>query len=165
MKFRVEHSFDLDQPKYESLYFDEPFNEAMCGSLKLKRVVKKRELAGDKLTRVVVVTADRELPGALAKFLGTNKIEYTEFIDYDWGKFRGKWRTESPIMGEKLQSSGTFGFDKQGARVLRWLEGDVVVKIFGVGGVAERFIVSDVEKSYDQAAKFTQDWIKKNKLA
>jgi hypothetical protein len=44
------------------------------------------------------------------------------------------------------------------------VEGDVKVKLLGVGTLIERFIVADVERSYEQAAAFTQRWIDSGKL-
>jgi hypothetical protein len=166
MKFRVEHVFrNIELAAYEQLYFDEAFNEALCKSVKLARAVLKRDLTNGKLERQLRVGPDRELPPAAAKFLGSNKIEYTEFVDYTFGKHSGAWRTVSAIMTDKIESSGTFGFSAKGSGVLRWVEGEIKVKMFGVGGVIEGFIVSDVKKSYEEAAKFTQGWIDTKKAA
>ena len=62
-------------------------------------------------------------------------------------------------MTDKITSSGTFSFRADGNGVVRRVDGDVKVAIFGVGGLVERGIIADVEKSYAQAAEFTQRWI------
>jgi hypothetical protein len=62
-------------------------------------------------------------------------------------------------MTDKVDSTGTFRFEPSADGVKRVIEGEIKVKVFGVGGVIERFIVADVEKSYEQAADFTRRWI------
>ena len=160
MKFRVEHTFkDIGLTEYEQLYFDEPFGIALCKAVKLIRTLEKRELKGDKLVRVVRVGPDREIPPTVAKILGASRIEYTEHIDYKMGSFHGTWKTISSIFTDKVDAHGTFGFAEDDDGVSRVVEGEVNVKVFGVGGVIERFVVADVERSYKDAAQFTQKWI------
>ncbi len=162
MKFRIEHVFtNISQSAYEELYFDEPFNEAMCKALKLERELIERTREGDNFRRVVRVTADRQIPGPLAKLVGGAKLEYTEIIDYQWGSFTGRWRSDSAILPDKIESGGTFGFDKRGDDVCRWLAGEIKAKIFGLGGILEKFVVADIEKSYGKAAEFTHTWRKR----
>ena len=62
-------------------------------------------------------------------------------------------------MPDKISSNGTFSFRQDGNAVVRRVDGDVKVNIFGIGGIVERGIIADVEKSYAQAAEFTQRWI------
>jgi len=160
MKFRVEHTFrDITLEEYEKLYFDETFGIALCKAVKLARTLDKRELKDGRLVRIVRVGPDRDIPPTVAKILGTSRIEYTEHVDYKQGSFHGTWKTVSSIFTEKVDAHGTFGFADEDDGVLRVLEGEVTVKIFGIGGVIERFVVADIERSYNDAAQFTQKWI------
>jgi hypothetical protein len=162
MKFKVEHVFrGISLADYEALYLDEPFNIAVCKDVELDREVVKRELKGKHLTRVVKCAPRREIPGPAAAIIGASKLEYTEYLEYDMGSNKGTWKTVSGILSDKIESAGTFSFAQKGGGVARILEGEVKVKIFGLGGVVEKFIVSDVEKSYDKVATFTQKWIDK----
>ena len=160
MKFRVEHTFrDVSLADYEELYFDEPFGIALCKAVKLRRTLEKRELKNGRMVRIVRVGPDRDIPPTVAKILGTSRIEYTEHVDYRMGSFHGTWKTVSSVFTEKVDAHGTFGFAEKDEAVVRVVEGSVDVKIFGLGGVLERFIVADVERSYNDAAHFTQRWI------
>lgn len=160
MKFKCEHHFaGLTQAQYEELYFDEDFNIALCKEVGLARTLLRRDVTAGKLRREVKVGADREIPPTVAKILGANRIEYTETIDYTFGTFRGTWSTLSSLMTEKVDSRGTFAFGASGGGVTRTIEGDVTVKITLVGGMIEKFIVADVEKSYEKAAEFTRRWL------
>ncbi len=160
MKFRVEHLMkDISLANYEKLYFDEEFNTALCKAVKLSRTLDKRDLKDGFLKRSVRVGPEREIPAPVAKILGASRIEYTEHLEYKMGSNKGTWKTVSSIMTDKVESSGTFEFKEHKGGVQRIVEGDIRVKIFGVGGIVEKFIVADVEKSYADAAQFTQKWI------
>lgn len=161
MKFEASHTFrGISLADYEKLYFDEDFNIALCKAVNLDRTLLKREEKGKHLSRSVKVSPrDREIPGPLVKVLGSSRIEYTEQVEYDFGSYKGTWKSISSVMTDKVESSGIFRLEQAGDGVKRVIEGDIKVKVFGVGGVIERFIVADIEKSYEQAADFTRRWI------
>ncbi len=162
MKFLAKHILrNISLEDYEKLYFDEDFNIALCKDVKLARSVVEINRTDSHIHRVVTVGPDREIPPAAAKILGASRIEYTEHLDYDFGTYKGTWKTISSLMTDKVKSSGTFSFTQEGGGIARVVEGDIKVKIFGVGGVIEKFIVADIGRSYEKAADFTQRWIDK----
>ncbi len=164
MRFKAEHRIrGISLADFEKLYFDEAFNEALCKAVKLHRNLVARTIQGGKLHREVKVAAEREIPAAAAKILGGSRLEYTEYLDYPLGSFRGTWKTISSLMTDKVDSSGTFGFRAEAGQVVRTVEGEVTVKILFVGKVVEQFIAADVEKSYAHAAEFMQRWIDEGK--
>ncbi|MEM6732382.1 MAG: DUF2505 domain-containing protein [Myxococcota bacterium] len=161
MKFRIEHEFSgISLPDYEVLYFDEPFNEALCEEVNLERELLKLDRDGDKLARDVrVAPRGRQIPKPVAKFLGGARIEYVEKLQYTFGSYRGTWQSVSSLMTEKIQSSGTFTLEEASGGVRRIVEGEIKVKVFGLGGTIEQYIVEDVKKSYNDAATFTRKWL------
>lgn len=162
MKFRVEHTYDgVTFPEYEAIHFDEVFNTALSESVKLGRSVLKLERTPERIVRHVKIEPAREIPGPVAKLLGGNKFSYVEELEYELGKGRGTWRTITSVLTDKIDSRGTLELVAAGSSVKRVVSGDIKVGIFGVGGIVEKFVVSDVEKSYDAAAAFTREWLKK----
>lgn len=160
MRFRIEHTFaNVSVADYETLYFDEPFNTALCQDVKLARRLLERALTDGRLRRVATIGPQRELPRAVSKIIGSDRIEYTEHIDYQWGKYQGTWKTISSVLSDKVDCKGTFVFNQRNGGVMRVVEGEIAVKVFGIGGVVEKLIVSDIEQSYEKAATFTQRWI------
>ena len=160
MHFRIEHTFTgISLADYEKLHFDEAFNIALCEAVKLSRQLVSLDDDGTTLKRVVRVGPDREVPKPVQKVLKSDRIEYEERVTYKWGTMEGSWETIPSVLASKVVTKGRLGFREVSGGVLRWSEGDIQVKVLGVGGVIERFIVADVEKSYDQAAAFTQRYI------
>ncbi len=162
MKFRVEHTYEgVSFPEYESLHFDEGFNKALAESVKLGRTLLKLDRGPTTLVRHVRIEPAREIPGPVAKLLGGNKLSYVEEVDYELGKGRGRWKTITSVLTDKIDSQGTLELVAVPGGVKRIVTGDIKVSVFGVGGIIEKFVVSDVEKSYDAAAAFTREWLKK----
>lgn len=160
MKFSVEHVMQgVSLLEYETLYFDEDFNVALCQSVSLQRELLERTLQDNHIHRAVRVGAQREIPKPVAKILGSDRIEYVEHVEYTMGSFFGHWHTISSLLTDKITSEGTFKFVAEGHNVKRIVDGEVCVKIFGLGSVIEKHIIADVEQSYAQAAAFTNRWL------
>ncbi len=161
MKFSADHTFTgIDLTAYETLHFDEEFQDALCVSVKLARDCEKLEESDDgQISRAVRVGPDREIPPAAQRVLGGKRLDYTEHLEYRRGAWKGTWRTEPSLMADKVDCKGTIEFLEVPGGVRRLVHGEIKVKLFGVGGMVEKLIVSDVVKSYDKAAEFTQRWI------
>ena len=102
--------------------------------------------------------ADRTI-GSACEGSKDRQIEYQEILTYQRGKYIGG-KTVPPFLSDKFLASGQFRFEAIDGGVRRIMEGDITVKIFGVGGLAEKVIVSEVESSYDRAAAFTVEYLK-----
>ena len=161
MRFDVTHAIDgIDVAGFERLYFDEAFNNALCEAVGLKRRLMRLDTEGGTLVRQVEITPERDIPAPVAKILGGEAIAYTETIEYALGSGRGHWQTVSSVLTDKISSDGEL-FIRQAAgnRIERQVVGHVTVRLFGLGGLIERFIVADVENSYERAAQFTQQYL------
>ncbi len=160
MKFRTEAKFDhISLEDFEELYFNEDFNQAMCKRVNLSRIVVRMERDDEKLDRVLRIGPDRELPTAVKKVLKADRLEYEERLSYRWGSYEAKWETVPSVLASKVDARGSIKFQKAGDGVLRIADGEIQVKLLGVGGMVEKLVVADVEKSFKDAADFTQQWI------
>ena len=161
MKLLVEHTFHgISLPEYETIYFDDAFNVAQCEAVKLERIVLRYDRTAEKVLRSVKCIPARELPGPVAKLIKDNKFSYVEELEYEVGKYRGRWRTIPNVATEKVDAAGTVEFaEAPGGGVRRTIRGEIKVAIFGVGGIVEKFVVNEVQRSYEDAAAFTIKWI------
>lgn len=163
MKFVAEHAFEaVSLPAFERLFFDEAFNEAMCKQVAIERELRSREVLGQRLVREVMVYPERQVPGPIAKLIGNTKIGYSEALEYTFGDYRGTFRCTPTAMADRVTTEGIITLEARGNSVVRRVTGEVKVRVFGVGGVIERFIVADVEKSYEDAAKFTVRYLQEH---
>lgn len=164
MRFTTEARFrGVTLKELEELYFDEAFNEAMCRDNGLNRQVLQRDLKDGRLTRRLKIGPERELPTAIKKVIGSDRLEYEERLDYTFGSYEARWVVIPGVLASKVKSEGTIRFREEGGAVVRTASGDVEVKVLGVGGMIEKVIIGDVEKSFVNAGAFTQRWIDQGK--
>ena len=166
MKFSTSATFrGITLEEFEKLYFDEEFNIAMCKDNGLSRRVLAREVDEANLHRELSIGPERQLPAAMKKVLKSDRLEYTEKLDYKWGSNRARWETIPSVFPKKVLASGSIIFTEVDGGVRRVADGEITVKILGVGGMIEKLVIADVEKSFKNAGDFTQRWIDDGKLA
>ena len=104
------------------------------------------------------------LPAALKKVVGGDSLGYIEEqkVPKD-GKMEYEWESipDQANLAKKSYTGGTFKVEPLGDdRCRRTIEGEVNVKIFGVGTLAEKYIVSEMEKTYHNVAKAQEKYVK-----
>jgi len=160
MNFRIEHILPgINLAGYEELYFDEPFQTALGNAVRIDRKLLRLDRGPERIVRHVRVQPQREIPAPVAKLLGGKRLAYTEELEYEVGRYHGTWRIVPAVLADKIAIGGTLDFEAVVGGVRRVLAGAIAVTLFGLGGLVERVVVSNVEKSYDDAAAFTARWI------
>src|SRR5690349_3676529 len=106
MNFRAAHVMrGISVDDYESLYFDEEFNKALCAHVHLGRKLQRYEVIQGVLYRDVEVSPQRALPAPLQAFLKEDTMSYVEHIEYVLGSHRVKWRTTTAVVKDKIKSA------------------------------------------------------------
>ncbi len=159
MKLSIEHTFALSPADYATLYFDETFSAELCAAVKIGRTVLRLERTPERLVRHVRCEPVREVPAPLAKLLDGHRFHYVEELEFDLVAFRGRWRVVPSLLPQKVAASGAHDFEDAGGKTRRVVRGDVSVSVFGIGGIVERFVVGEVERSYNDAFAFTQKYL------
>ena len=161
MKYVIEQTFEgLTPAEYETLFFDETFNVALGEAMKLGRTLVKLERTPERIVRHVRCEPKREPGSPSSRFLGDSRAGWFDELEYEVGKFHGRWRTVPSVFTEKITTNGTLEFIATPSGVKQRLSGEVSVGIFGVGRMIEKTIVTGIEKAYVAAAKFTAEWVK-----
>jgi hypothetical protein len=162
MKFVIEHAFDgITCSEYETLYFDEPFSAALGDALQLGRALLHLECTPDRISRRVCCEPNRDPNSPAGQAFGTSRASFVEELEYDVRAHRGHWRTIPNLMPERVRNAGTLEIVATATGVKRIVRGEVKVTLFGFGGIVERMVVAEIEKSYAGAAKFTEAWLAK----
>ena len=166
MHFTLEHTFSgITLAEYETLYFDEAFSEEMCAAVKVGRTLLRLDRQPGLLTRHVRCEPIRDLPGPVSALLGGRRFAYVEELEFDLGKGEGRWRVIPNVASEKVDAGGTLHFEAVpgGGGVKRIVRGEIAFSLFGVGRIVERFVVAEVEKSYEDASRFTRAYLERTK--
>lgn len=161
MKFHADHVIEgISLADYGNLYFDEDYNVRMCVAVRLGRELLELRREGNRIfRRVKVHPQDREIPAPVAKVLGFSHFAYVEELTMDLDSNEGSWRTIPERMADKFDTRGTLRFLDAGGHARRIVDGEIDVKIFGIGTIVEKFICSDAEKSYAAAAAFARRYV------
>jgi len=159
----VEHVFNCsDATFWDRIFLDPEYNERLFKT-ELKFPVWRevsREERGGVLHRVVeVVPYVGELPGALKAVVGEG-IGYEERGVLDRNAKSYKVTVVPNKLADKLSIKVDLWTLPDGdKRCRRKARAEASVKIFGVGGTIEKRILSDLERSYQKSAEFTNRFI------
>lgn len=160
MKLAIEHDYEgISAERFEEVYFDETFATALAATLKLGRTLVRLERTPERIVRHVRIEPEREIPAPVAKLLGGKRFAYVEELDYDVARHAGRWRIIPNVLEGKVDAGGTFELLAGGNGVKRRLLGDISVSVFGIGGLVERIVVSELERSYENGAVFMRQYV------
>jgi hypothetical protein len=168
-RIRIEHEIDCTQEAFWRLFLDESYNHALFRDyLKFPRwEVVHSDVQGEVLHRTVEVEPFvGDLPGAIKKVVGEN-ISYKEIGELDRTKNSYSLKVVPARLADKLKVSGVQSTEPVdgGMSCKRIFVATVEVKIFGVGGLIEKRVLSDLQRSYDLSAKFTNRYIHEHNLS
>ena len=165
MKFTIEmFARRVDFERVIAVYFSEAFNRAVIpeANLRDRNLLEERVLDDGREYRKVRYAPRVDLPGAIRKLAGgeglEQLIEYNEITVFDRAARTATLEIES-IAGDTIQVSGLVRFMEEGDGVRMKFEGEARVKVFGIGKVAEHFIVSEVKKRYALVERFLQTYL------
>jgi hypothetical protein len=165
---RIEHTFACSEDTFwDKLFFDEEYNRRMHMDtlhFALWREVS-REDRGDHLARVVECEPPLgDLPGPIQKVVGDG-LRYREEGRFQKSPRRYTVHVVPNRLADKMSveaqlTTAPLG-DNQCKRIFT---ATVNVKIFGVGGMIEKRIASDLQRSYDAGARFTTKYLQEKGL-
>lgn len=160
VKFAIQHIFrGLQPPGYTALYFDEAFNTQLSDALHMGRKLLRLDRTPEKIVRHVCFEPRREAGSPADQAFGTSRASFIEELDFDLATGRGAWRTIPNLFTERVRNSGTIEFRGEDGGTQRIVRGEVKVSLFGFGGIVERMIVAEIEKSYAASTQFTLDYL------
>ena len=162
MKVLIDHVFaGISCADYESLYFDEDFNTAVGKQLGMGRLLLHFERTPTRIERKVHYEPDRDPESPAGQAFGTSRASFIEELDYDPRSRKGAWRTIPNLFPDRVTNAGTIEFVEAPNGTRRIVRGEVKVSFFGFGRLIERMIVSEIEKSYANTTRLTNDWLAK----
>ncbi len=165
---RIVHTYNVSEDTFwDKVFFDEDYNRRLyLEALKFHDwKIEKHEDKGSEIYRAINVAPRLgDLPGPMKKVLGDN-IRYTEAGVYDKSKRRYRINIIPNRLADKLKVSGELYTEPVGEKQCRRIfEATIEVNVFGLGGLMEKRFVSDLERSYEVGAKFTNQYAEEKGL-
>jgi hypothetical protein len=162
MRVAIEHVFEgISAAAYETLFFDEAFNESLGRHLHMGRMLVRLDRDADRIVRHVRFEPAQDPDSPARQAFGSSRASFLEELDYEPRSRRGNWRTVPNLMSERVKNTGTLEFLDVPEGTKRIVTGEIVVKLFGFGGRVEKMIAAEIVKSYEQTTAFTRAWLAK----
>lgn len=163
----LRHEINTDEDTYFGrIVFEKDFNhELFVERLGIGWELLSQQNDDAKLTRRVnVVPPVGELPAVLKKML-TTTISYIEEGTFDKRTKRYAFKITPNLQPEKAKIVGEVWLEKAAEKkVVRFCRVSVDVKVFMVGSMIEERIIANIKSSYENAARFANEYIAKNGL-
>lgn len=157
MKYKFEHEFPGDMKTVLEAMFAQGVTETLAPEMTtlIEAETKSWSRSGDRVTRKV-----RYLPVPKIKSVGPKTVEpkwmeWIEESDADLGRGTVKYKNvpSNYKIAELLRNSGEMTFEARGGKVVRVITGELNVKVFLVGVVAERVIAAYAKEILDDEAR------------
>lgn len=161
--FSVEHRFNCSEESFWSqVFFDQDYNRRLF--LEFLKFTGWRELKTEErdnqVHRVVeAIPPIGDLPGPLKAIVGEG-AGYEERGVFDRANKRYTATVVPNRLADKISVRIELSTVADGPdHCKRIAKGSVTAKIFGVGGLLEKKMISDLEKSYAKSAEFTNAFV------
>ncbi|MGZ3418177.1 MAG: DUF2505 family protein [Polyangiales bacterium] len=162
MDLEIRHVMECDIDTYWRCVFDDEYNRRLyADALKFREMkVLQQDPPGDQRSRKLQLNPPAaDLPAPIAKVIGD--LSWREEGTFDAKSKRYRFKIIPASMPDKTTITGEVYCESKGEkRCERVLKMNVEVKIFMVGGLVEKRIADDTRKSYETAARFTNEYVK-----
>jgi|RhiMethySRZTD1v2_1073278.scaffolds.fasta_scaffold82958_5 uncharacterized protein DUF2505 len=160
---RIEHIFNCSEDTFwNKVFFDADYNKRLFREeLAFPRWEEvSKEDKGDQIRRVIeIVPKMADLPGPLKKLAGDG-VSYREEGIFDKKTRRYKVTIHPNRLSDKLFIKGELFTEPAGDnKCKRIYLASVEAKVFGVGGMLEKRVISDIQAGYDAGARFTNKYL------
>jgi hypothetical protein len=162
-EIRVEHVFNCSEETFwTKVFFDDDYNRRLfTETLKFPvwRVAKSEEHGAEVHRTIVAAPPIGDLPGPLKAVIGDN-AGYEERGVFNKKTHRYNVQVVPNRMADKISVNVEMWTEPMGDnQCKRFARATATAKIFGVGGMLEKKLLSDLERSYEKSASFTNTYV------
>lgn len=104
-------------------------------------------------------TMEVSMPGPVKKALGGASHSFVADLILDTQNNTATLEFLPARLADKIKAGARIAFDREGDRWVQRLDGDVTVKILGLGRVVEKFVVEKFQSSYTIEARLRNEYI------
>lgn len=158
-RLSIRHRFPCSVDTFWEMFWDEEYEAMVSEAAAVERETLEDRMEGEVRVLVSRTTPDRELPVAVAKVIGANKLIYTQTTRFDRAASRLSWEVQPNVMADKVTAKGLFEVRPTDEGCERSVAGEIEVRVPLIGRRVEKAIVEDVSRNYDEAAKASLRWL------
>jgi hypothetical protein len=163
MKFRFADEVPMSAREFWDTAHSPDFSAFLTREYGVVQRELERETADHLVRRRLRIAVCRNLPDWVCKIatelLGTDEMVYDEIQDIRLDAFELRWSIEPPVLRDKIHGSGRLWLTPIDANhCMQSIEGEILVKIFGVGGKLEDVIVQEIRDSNENLAEVVARW-------
>lgn len=167
MKFTIRHPYAIEPEAFwREVFFDAEYNNKLyLEGLRFEgfEVLEETNPADGRCTRKVRVKPRFDAPAAVRGLVG-DSMSYVEDGRLELaGPNAPRWISKvlPSALPDKTKVSAEMWLERTGpGQSDRVAVFDVEVKVFGVGGMVEKFLEKSMRENYEKAAAFTNEWVK-----
>jgi hypothetical protein len=166
MKLFVESHLPVDPETAWKVFESETFDERLQAQtgMKVEKLSETPQGEGV-LIRKMKYTSGNELPGLVAKALGSKHLTYTQTNRMDYTTSRLDWTVELPVLQDRVSVAGSTIIEPHPNGCRRVVDGEITVKMRVVGSQIEKAVVAEFEKSMGRAVDIARQLIAERKNA
>lgn len=165
MKLKLEHAFACTPEEYWDIVADHTVDEQMAHASDGTYELLSESDANGVLTRRQRIVMNRELPSAMKKAIGTDKIGYELETKVQRSANRADWTITPLVLPDRVKGAGIVHVTATPSGCVRVIDGELTVKVPLIGKMMEERLVNDVSASYDRGAEIIRQHIGKRKGA
>jgi hypothetical protein len=161
MKFAVEIVVrGIDYPSFRRIYYSEEFNRELAEAVKIQErtQIEHVTLPDGRERRLVHIVPKASLPAPFLKLLNGQQITYDETTIFNPATRSASFSISSPA-GDVIAVTGEAKFIEESGSVRLRFDGEAKVKVFGVGGLIERYIIGEVKSRYEHVERLLQQFV------
>jgi hypothetical protein len=160
MRFELRHAFSCDPDTLWALLEEADFDARLSAATGAERVVVSRTTSGGEEHVVRRISMKRDLPAAMKKVVGSEKITYDQLTWRREGSESLRWEIRPMVLADRFQGRGTTVVRATPGGCERVIAGDLTIRVPLLGGAMEKKLVDDVSASYEQAARIAAQMLR-----
>ncbi|MBI5498240.1 MAG: DUF2505 family protein [Deltaproteobacteria bacterium] len=161
----IEHFFPGITPdEFWAMLLDKQFDRELQPALGVRqREELERKDDGKRLQRRIRMVPGFPAPAAVQKALDNVELEYMEESTYDRERGELHWVITPNVLKERVTARGVVRVRPEGNGVRRTIDGEVTVRLLGLGGLIEKLVKENTVRSYEGASRFTAEFIRQGR--
>ena len=161
VELSVKHDLPCTPERFWEIYWDVGFQQKLAQVVRLKEhTVVSDEDSVTCRTASVFISPQREFPSVVRRVVKNATAAFVE--DRRWVKAEScvYWNVRPQALEGRANCQGTLRVTATATGCERLIEGEVTVRLMGVGGLVERLVASNVTESLNASAGLIAAWDK-----